>query len=83
MARAVTSPEDFVRIWQTSDTIEEVCEKSKMNLNRARSRAANYRKKGVKLKHFGRAYVNDWDALAKVADDYRPKPEGETENASE
>jgi hypothetical protein len=43
------SPEDFVVVWNTSKTVREVVERTGMSFPAVRTRARNYRKKGVKL----------------------------------
>lgn len=44
------SPQEFVRTWQTSETVKGVCQKLKMPSSAVVSRAFNYRKRGIKLK---------------------------------
>lgn len=44
--------EQFVKDWQNSSNLKEVCEKTGMDSLAASQRAVNYRKKGVNLKCF-------------------------------
>ena len=46
--------ERFVTVWQTSSSVDEVCERTGMNKKSASVRACLYRKKGVNLKHMKR-----------------------------
>jgi len=49
------SPEAFVRAWQSSETAGEVASKVRMPRARVFSRAAWYRRKGVRLKKLRRS----------------------------
>lgn len=51
---ASVSPEDFVRSWQESQTIEELCSRTGLSLATAKDRARLYRSRGVPLKIFPR-----------------------------
>ena len=44
------TPEDFVRTWQQSSSVQEVADKLKMTYKAAAQRACSYRKRGVSLK---------------------------------
>jgi hypothetical protein len=48
----LVQPQDFVLIWERSESVEEVAEATGMNPNAVRTRAYFYRKKGVNLKVF-------------------------------
>jgi len=48
--RSRLSPEDFVRAWQSSASINEVVVKTGLGKNILRSRANSYQKLGIKLK---------------------------------
>lgn len=64
------SAEEFVRTWQTSKSIKEVCEKLQTIESYAYTKAADFRKKGINLKRFENArQVIDVERLAKLADD--------------
>jgi len=76
------SPEQFIKIYQSSGSQEEVVAKIKelgieLTVNAVSSRAVYYRKKGVPLKRFGGggARPYDWHRLKKLAESI-----GETEN---
>jgi|7_EtaG_2_1085326.scaffolds.fasta_scaffold21443_2 hypothetical protein len=47
-------PETFVTAWQTSDSVDEFCERTGMKKNSAVVRACSYRKKGINLKKMPR-----------------------------
>jgi hypothetical protein len=65
---AKTSSEEFIRIWQTSSNLDDVCEQLGCNANVASSRAAAMRKRGVPLRKFdAHRKPNDWSKLAKLA----------------
>lgn len=49
--------EQFIEAWQTSETVDEVCEKLKMPKPIVHARASGYREKGVLLKKMKR-YAN-------------------------
>ena len=64
------TPEEFVKVWQTSESIREVCDKTGLTNGGANSRALLYRKNGVPLKRFPRGGTVprlDYKALAKLA----------------
>jgi hypothetical protein len=44
--------EEFVTVWQSAETMDEVCERLEMKAGTAQVRASTYRKKGVNLKKF-------------------------------
>jgi hypothetical protein len=48
------SAEDFVRTWESADSIAEVGEKTGMARGAINSRAAHYRKSGIPLKRMAR-----------------------------
>ena len=60
------SPEEFVKIWQSSKTLFEVSERMGLSKKIASARAGYYRSKGVPLKHFKKPIA--WDALADLAE---------------
>jgi hypothetical protein len=48
------SAEQFITVWQTSDTAQEAAERLKMPKDIAHARASMYRKAGVRLKRMPR-----------------------------
>ncbi len=54
MAVRIT-PEEFVRVWQTSANTAEVAEKTGMTVNYVKVTSYRYRNLGVKLKDFSQA----------------------------
>lgn len=62
------TPETFVRVWQTAASIADVAAELGMREDAARSRACDYRRRGIPLKKFSRARP-DVPALAKLAID--------------
>lgn len=66
--------EQFVRIWQEAASLDEVCERSRLNKPQARNRAYHLRKLGVPLKRFGHVTVKaDIDALKRIARESLPR----------
>jgi hypothetical protein len=62
------SPEEFVRIWQESDTIDQVAARTGYRRNAAKQRASNYRVRGVPLKQMPLGHPPlDYAALAALA----------------
>jgi DNA-directed RNA polymerase specialized sigma24 family protein len=67
---APASPEEFVRVWQSSSSAREVATKLGIPATTASSRAMRYRKAGVRLKHFrGKEPPVDVAALNAIIDD--------------
>ena len=68
---AALTPENFVRTWQESSTVQEVADKLSLSKANVSHRASRYRKKGVPLKAMGgRGHVGapiDWKKLAEIA----------------
>ncbi len=58
--------EAFVEAWQTSDTLDEIVERTGLTHRHASSRASFYRKNGIPLKMFRRTHL-DWETLAEIA----------------
>ena len=48
------TPEEFIRIWQTSDSLNQFAEKSGMTPSSARTRYHTYLKNGIMLKKYPR-----------------------------
>lgn len=66
----IVTAEDFVRIWQTADSIHDVVKKTNQTIESVRGRAAKFRKKGVPLKSLAmgnQGRPNDYAALAELA----------------
>lgn len=61
--------EEFVKVWQSSDSVKAVADAMKLDPHAASTRAMYFRKKGVPLKnmprHRGAAY--DFEALKEIA----------------
>ena len=56
--------QEFVRVWQTSESLDEVAERLRMPKAIAAARAAGYREKGVPLKKMRRRRTNGLDVAA-------------------
>jgi hypothetical protein len=68
------TPEDFVKAWSTSSSIDEVMEKTNLPKNAVYSRVNSYRHKGVKLKRMQRQNkVVNVDALNSIVTANTPK----------
>lgn len=69
------SPEEFVKIWQTSNYKAEVCNRTGMRDGAVNSRAALYRHMGVPLKKFQQASRKklDVEALKQLAESLEKK----------
>ena len=74
--RSLTA-EEFVRIWQAADSIEQVAEQTGMHHSVCATRARSYRERGVLLQELPRRRQlrNDWDALRDLAVQLRPGSE--------
>ena len=59
------TPEEFIKVWQTSKTLDEVAERTGIEKNAAAAKASGYRKKRVPLKRFKEPL--DWERLAELA----------------
>ncbi len=67
---ASPSPEEFIRVWQTSRTLREACLKLRMKRTAARVRAFRYLEHGVPLKEHEVEPPPEpfpWEDLAKYA----------------
>ncbi len=70
-ARTPPTPEEFIRVWQTSRTLREACARLHMKRAVAKVRAHRYRQRGVPLKRHEvdppvECYPN-WQELARYA----------------
>jgi hypothetical protein len=65
---------EFIRLWQTSNSVAEVAMKTRTKKNAVRVRAYRYRKLGIPLKDFPYVEVEvpDWDKLAEYAESLLP-----------
>lgn len=62
-------PREFIRIWQSAESVAEVAMKVRRSKNACRVRAFRYRDLGVPLKEFPPVIIEppDWDELAEYA----------------
>ena len=60
--------EDFVKIWQSAESIEEAAEKLGYTKRAASMQASYYRKCGVLLKRFRNRETVDWEKLKKLVE---------------
>ena len=68
--KAVTiTAREFVRVWQTSNSVAEVAKQVQRTKNAVRVRAFRYREMGVPLKQFPALEIEpiNWDELAEFA----------------
>jgi hypothetical protein len=72
--RTRLSNTDFIRLWQTSNSVDEFCESTAEHRNgepmkkqSAYSRSRSLREQGIPLKTFSRAQSTDFAALAELA----------------
>ncbi len=80
IGRKSLTAEDFVRLWQRAQTLDEVSERSGLSKGACSCRANNYREHGVPLKRFHAAVVRpDYHALAKLAQELAPKENTDAE----
>lgn len=71
--KPIISAEEFVRIWQTAASKEEVIEKTGLSLEMTRGKAAKLRKIGVPLKKFNSMGTKlDVQALIALAESLQP-----------
>jgi len=64
--------DEFVRTWQTSETLVEVAAKLNTDKHLAYSRASYYRRKGVPLKKFPSMRIRPWQTLIELAESLEP-----------
>lgn len=69
------TPEEFVKIWQSSESLSQVCQQTKQTKLNATMLASRYRRIGIKLKRFikGRPALNI-EGLNKIAISSLKKP---------
>ena len=74
---------EFIRIWQTSSSLEEVAGKVHRKKGACRIRAYRYRRLGVALKEHPPVIYElpDWDELARYAAKLVPEAESDTDEA--
>jgi len=61
---------EFIRIYQASESVAEVAEKTGLTVHTVSQRASTYRKKGVPMRampNTGTTVRNDWKELAELA----------------
>ena len=66
----------FITIYQASESVAEVAEKTGLTVHTVSQRASTYRKKGVPLKAMPNSGVttrNDWNELAELARELMPE----------
>ena len=71
MPKARYTAEEFIKIWISSNSLSEVAEKTGYDPRTLSVRAAQYRKRGVKLPKFVRLAGRsnrDWEKLAELAE---------------
>jgi len=68
-------PREFIKIWQTSDSVAEVAQKARRRKGACRTRACRYRQRGVPLKEFPVVewLPPDWGELAEYGASLLPK----------
>lgn len=66
----VTPAREFVRIWQSANSVAEVAKQVNRTKNAVRVRAFKYRERGIPLKEFPAVEIEliDWDELAEFAE---------------
>jgi hypothetical protein len=67
MPATTLSAKEFIYAWQNSDSIKEVCKRTGLKDGTVRTRAYNYRNKGIPLKQLTSGSTRDWDELASYA----------------
>ena len=65
--RFTVGPAEFIEVWQTSDTLDEVAERTGLHKAAVSSRAWIYRKKGIPLKKLKWPAHFDWGELGELA----------------
>jgi hypothetical protein len=75
--RSRVTAEEFVRIWQGADSVEQVSEQTGLYHGACVTRARSYRERGVPLQELPkrRTLRNDWKALRELAVELRPGSE--------
>ena len=70
MSVAPLTARDFIRVWQTSNSVAEVAQRVCRRKGAVRMRAFRYRRFGVPLKEFPATVIEtpDWDELAQYAE---------------
>jgi len=66
-------PQEFIEVWQSSNSVAEVAKKTGMLKKTVRVRACRYRKLGIRLKDFPPVELPDWDELAEYARSLLPE----------
>ena len=68
------TPEEFVKLWQTAQSLDEVAAKMKRTVIDATARASYFRQRGVPLKKFTGKRKSDYSKLAALAEQLNGKP---------
>ena len=74
MSKNYVAPEEFIKIWCTSKSLEEVAQRTGQCPKTLSVRASQYRRKGVDLQKFTRGggqARNDWNRLAALAEEMK------------
>jgi hypothetical protein len=63
-------PREFITVWQASNSVAEVSQKTGLSKSAVRTRACRYRQLGVRLKQFPVIAIEptDWNELAEYAE---------------
>lgn len=69
----------FARVWQASDTIDDVASSMGMTRQAVTSKASQLRSHGIDLKRMRRRNYRDWDALRDMID--TPDPRDDADNS--
>ena len=63
------SPEEFIRVWQSSESLDAVASNFSVDKSVVSRRANSYRKRGVALKKFSERHsAEKWQKLSSLAD---------------
>lgn len=69
LPRKLISPEDFVRAWQSSSSMQEVANKLGIKYNSVAQRGYAYRKRGIQLKKLSSIDSVNVDELNRLISD--------------
>ena len=75
MAKKKVTAEEFIRVWQSAETLDDVCKELEIIPPYASSKASKLRAKGVPLQYFSKSAIGyDWDKLAELAMEAAEEP---------
>jgi len=80
------TPEDFIRVWEKADTIEEVAEYFDASVGWTGRRARKYRNKGVSIRHFPITRTRqplDVDSLNALVESLKEEADGDVAEGKE